>query len=186
MNPLQYLDELWKYKQKTQTLFADVFRPVPKLDDLPIMETVANIPLKNDKYFPQHHNYTIPKHWTKAMDEIINLCLSQGFIRPSSSQFASSSFLVSKSDPKALPCWICNYCHINENTISDKYPMPKVSEILLDCARGKFFCKIDLKDSYFQTKMHPDNIYKTTVSPPRDSYEWTVMPMSLQNAPTIQ
>jgi len=64
--------------------------------------------------------------------------------------------------------------------------MPKVSEILLDCARGKFFCKIDLKDSYFQTKMHPDNIYKTTVSPPRDSYEWTVMPMSLQNAPTIQ
>ena len=114
---LAILDDLRKYEQETRTLFADVFGPVPKLNDLPITDTVASIPLKNDKCFPQRRNYTIPKHWTKAMDEIINLCLSQGFIRPSSSQFASPSFLVPKSDPKALPRWVCDYHRINENTV---------------------------------------------------------------------
>jgi len=120
------------------------------------------------------------------MDDIINLRLSQGFIRPSNSQFASPSFLVPKSDPKALPRWVCNYRRINENTIPDNYPMPKISEILSDCAREKFFCKIDLKDSYFQTRMHPGDIAKTAVSTPRGLYEWTVMPMGLRNAPAIQ
>ena len=183
---LAFQKELRQHEDEARTLFADVFGPVPHLDNLPVSETVASIPLKNDKMPSQKRKYTIPKHWTKAMDEIINLRLSQGFIRPSSSQFASPSFLVPKSDPKVLPRWVCDYRRINENTVPDNYPMPKVSEILSDCARGKFFCKIDLKDSYFQTRMHPDDIHKTAVSTPRGLYEWTVMPMGLRNAPAIQ
>ena len=183
---LAFLAELQKYEQEARTLFADVFGPVPHLDNLPVTDTMATIPLKNDNCFPQRRNYTIPKHWSKAMDDIINLRLSQGFIRPSTSRFASPSFLVPKSDPKVLPRWVCDYRRINENTVPDNYPMPKVSEILSDCARGKFFCKIDLKDSYFQTRVHPDDIYKTAVSTPRGLYEWTVMPMGLRNAPAIQ
>jgi len=120
------------------------------------------------------------------MDEIINLHLSQGYIQLSSSPFASPSFLVPKSDAKALPCWVCDYCRINENTIPDNYPMPKVSEILSDCACRKFFCKIDLKNSFFQTRMHPNDIHKTAVSTSHRLYEWTVMPMGLQNASAIQ
>jgi hypothetical protein len=77
---LALVDELRKHEENTQTLFADVFGPVPKLNDLPITETVTTIPLKNDKCFPQRQNYTILKHWSKAMDDIINLGLSQGFI----------------------------------------------------------------------------------------------------------
>jgi hypothetical protein len=183
---LAFQTELQAHEDEARTLFADVFGPVPKLENLPVSDTVASIPLKNDKLPTQKRKYTIPKHWGKAMDEIINLRLSQGFIRPSSSQFASPSFLVPKSDPKALPRWVCDYRRINENTVPDNYPMPKVSEILSDCARGKFFCKIDLKDSYFQTRMHPDDIHKTAVSTPRGLYEWTVMPMGLRNAPAIQ
>jgi hypothetical protein len=167
-----------------RTLFGHVFGPVPNVENLPVTEYLATIPLKNENCFPQCRNYTIPKHWNMAMDEIINLRLSQGFIRPSTSKFASPSFLVPKSDPKVLPRWVCNYWHINENTVPDNYPMPKVSEILSDCGRSKFFCKVDLKDSYFQ--MHPDDIYKTAVSTPRGLYEWTVMPMGLRNVPATQ
>jgi hypothetical protein len=186
IDSLAFQVELQKHEEETRTLFADVFSPVPHLDKLPITDTVARIPLKSDQKFTRRKKYTIPKHWEKAMDDIINLRLSQGFIRPSNSQFASPSFLVPKSDPKDLPRWVCDYRQINENTIPDHYPMPKISEILSDCARGKFFCKIDLKDSYFQTRVHPDDIHKTAVSTPRGLYEWTVMPMGLRNAPAIQ
>ena len=122
---LTFVDELRKHEESTRTLFADIFGPVPNLLDLPITETVATIPLKNNLCFPQRRKYTIPKHWSKVMDDIINLHLSQGFIRPSNSLFSSPSFLVPKSDPKALPRWVCDYRHINGNTVSDNYPMPK-------------------------------------------------------------
>jgi len=64
--------------------------------------------------------------------------------------------------------------------------MPKISEILSNCGRGKIWSKIDLTDSYFQTRVHPDDIHKTAVSTPRGLFEWTVMPMGFRNAPAIQ
>lgn len=42
-----------------------------------------------------------------------------------------------------------------------------------------------MTDSFFQTKMHPDDIGLTAVSTPFRLYEWTVMPMGLRNAPAI-
>jgi len=82
--------------------------------------------------------------------ELIDLCLSQGFIQPSSSCFALPSFVVPKSDPTALPCWVCDYWQLNENTVPDKYQMPIVEEILADCGKGKIWCTIDMTDSFYQ------------------------------------
>jgi Reverse transcriptase (RNA-dependent DNA polymerase) len=42
-----------------------------------------------------------------------------------------------------------------------------------------------MTDSFFQTKVHPDDIHKTAVTTPFDSYEWCVMPMGFWNAPAI-
>jgi len=120
------------------------------------------------------------------MDQILDLRLSQGFIRPSHSQFVSPSFIVPKSDPSALPRWVCDYRVLNSNTLPDNYPMPKISEILSNCGRGKIWSKIDLTDSYFQTQVHPNDIHKTAVSTPCGLFEWTVMPMGFCNAPAIQ
>jgi len=63
--------------------------------------------------------------------------------------------------------------------------MPRVDEILTDCARGKIWATIDMTDSFFQTRVHPDDIHKTAVSTPFGTYEWCVMPMGLRNSPAI-
>jgi hypothetical protein len=67
----------------------------------------------------------------------------------------------------------------------DSHPLPRVDEILNDCAKGKFFSTIDMTNSFFQTRMHPDHIHLTAVSTPFGLYEWMVMPMGLRNAPSI-
>ncbi len=100
---LAFLAKLKKHKEKARTLFVDVFAPVPHLNRLPISDLVMRISLMDDKRFIQKRNYTVPKHYEKAMDKILDLRLSQGFIRPSNSQFVSPSFIVPKSDPSALP-----------------------------------------------------------------------------------
>ena len=42
-----------------------------------------------------------------------------------------------------------------------------------------------MTDSFFQTRMHPDDIHKTAVTTPFGNYEWCVMPMGFRNSPAI-
>ena len=106
---LAFQETLKQHDSNARTLFADIFSPVPHVDRLLITNSVMCIELKDNKHFIQKRNYTVPRHYEKAMDEILNLRLSQGFIRPSHSQFVSPSFIVPKSDPSALPRWVCDY-----------------------------------------------------------------------------
>lgn len=42
-----------------------------------------------------------------------------------------------------------------------------------------------MTDSFFQTRMHEDDIHKTAVTTPFGTYEWCVMPMGFRNSPAI-
>ena len=79
-----------------------------------------------------------------------------------------------------------DFRQLNLNTVPDNHPLPQIDEILQDCAKGKIFGKIDMTNSFFQTKVHPDDMKLLTVHTPWGLYEWTVMPMGVQNAPTHQ
>ena len=60
-----------------------------------------------------------------------------------------------------------------------------MDNILADCAKGRIWATIDMTDSFFQTRMHPDDIHKTAVSTPLGAYEWCIMPMGYRNMPAI-
>ena len=111
--------------------------------------------------------------------------LNSGFIRPSSSAFASPSFIIPKANPTVLPRWVCDYRRLNENMVPDNFCLPQVDDILADCAKGKIWGTIDMTDSFFQKRMHPDDIHKTAVTTPFGNYEWCVMPMGFRNSPAI-
>jgi len=132
---------------------------------------MAQIPLK-DKYKPlKTRKYSVLRAVRPKFKELIYLCLAQGFIQPSSSQFVSPSFVVPKTDPTALPHWVCDYRQLNENTVPDKYQMLIVDDILADCRKGKIWCTIDLTDSFYQMRMHSQDIHKTAVSTPFGTYK---------------
>lgn len=85
--------------------------------------------------------------------------------------------MIPKVDPKALPCWVCDYRQLNANTVPDNFPLP--------CVKGKIWATINMTNSFFQTRMHEDDIWKTAVSTPLGMYKWCIMPMGFQNAPSI-
>ena len=45
--------------------------------------------------------------------------------------------------------------------------------------------KMDMTNSFFQTLMKPEDVWKTAVTTPFGLYEWIVMPMGLCNSPPI-
>ena len=54
----------------------------------------------------------------------------------------------------------------------DSYPLPHVDDILTDCAKGEIWSKLDMTNSFFQIRVHPDDIPLTAVTTPFGFYEW--------------
>ncbi len=69
--------------------------------------------------------------------------------------------------------------------MTDRYPLHRIDDILADAGTRKIWSKLDMTDSFFHTKMHPDSIPLTAVNTPFGLYEWTVMPQGMKNSPSV-
>ena len=176
--------ELQNLENKIKSEYKSIFEPIPHLNLLPPHDT-ARIHLRDAYKKITTRSYSCPRQFKDAFALLIQQRLDSGFIRPSSSSFASPSFIIPKKDPKAIPRWVCDYRQLNSNTVPDNYPLPRIDDILADCGKGKIWGTIDMTDSFFQTRIHPDDIHKTAVTTPLGAFEWCVMPMGLRNSPAI-
>ena len=176
--------KLIKLEHDIKEQYHDVFRPIPHISELPTSE-MARIQLKNAYQTISKRQYDVPRQFRESFAILIQQRLDSGFIRPSCSSFASPSFIVPKADTTVLPRWVCDYRQLNANTVPDNFSLPRVDDILADCAKGKIWATIDMTDSFFQTRMHPDDIHKTAVTTPFGNYKWCVMPMGFRNSPAI-
>ena len=84
-----------------------------------------------------------------------------------------------------LPRWVNDYQILNASTVTDSHPLPRIDDILADCEKGKIWSVLDMTNSFFQTRVHPDDVHLTAVTMPLGLYEWLVMPMGLRNSPAI-
>jgi hypothetical protein len=90
--------------------------------------------------------------------------MEKGFIRPSSSPWGCPAIFVKKKD-QTLPMCV-DYRPLNEVTIKNKYPLPRI-DILFDQLTGaRVFSKIDLRSGYHHIRIRPEDILK--LHSPRD------------------
>ena len=108
--------------------------------------------------------------------------LDQGIIRHSKSSFASPIVLVKKKDGSLRLC--VDYRQLNDRTVKDSFPLPRIEETLEALGGATFFSSLDLAHGYFQVRMHPDSIGKTAFRVPWGLYEFLRMPQGLTNSPS--
>jgi hypothetical protein len=76
-----------------------------------------------------------------------------------------------------------DYRALNEVTIKNNYPLPRIEDVFDQLRGASVFSKIYLRSGYHQLRIRPSNIPKTTFITKYGLYEFSVMSFGLTNAP---
>ena len=106
--------------------------------------------------------------------------LEKGFIRPSVSPWGAPVLFMRKKDGSMRLC--IDFRKLNQVTIKNKYPLPRIDDLFNQLRNAKIFSKIDLRSRYHQLKIKAEDIAKTTFKTRFGHYEFLVMPFGLTNA----
>jgi hypothetical protein len=115
------------------------------------------------------------------LNEHIKELLEKGFIHPSSSPWGAPVIFVPKKDGTQRLC--VDYHALNEVTIKNKYPLPRIDDLFIQLCGACVFSKINLRLGYHQLEIWECDIPKTAFVLRYGLYEYTMMLFGLTNAP---
>ncbi|XP_076291058.1 uncharacterized protein LOC143214206 [Lasioglossum baleicum] len=127
--------------------------------------------------------YRLSYHERQQLRDMTNDLKDADIIEDSASPYASPVLLVRKRNGEVRMC--VDYRGINNLTVKDRYPLPRIDD-QLDRLRGqKHYASLDLFSSYYQVLVDPKSRYKTAFVTPDGQYQFKRMPFGLCNAPSV-
>lgn len=118
--------------------------------------------------------------WIKEM-------LANGHITRSQSEYAAPHFYVPKPESPTTGEYraVTDYRLLNEQTVKNRYPLPRADQLFDKLAHAKYFSKIDLRTGFYQILIAAEDRHKTAFSTSQGLFEYNVLPMGLCNSPAV-
>src|SRR6184192_3590550 len=177
----QQRDEINRIMHKYQSILATSFEDI-KGSDLHHQHTINtgnHRPIKRNPYPMSSHK----KGWVER--EVAEM-LESGIVSRSKSPWSFPIVVVAKKtvDGKSAPRLCVNFQPLNEITVKDAYPIPRVMEILEQMQGDpNYYTSLDLFSGFHQIGLDKDASQKCAFSTSQGHYQYNRMPFGLCNAP---
>jgi len=109
--------------------------------------------------------------------------LDKKFVRPSVSPWGAPVLFVKKKEGSMMFC--IDYRQLNKVTIKNRFPLPRIDDLMDQLVGARVFSKIELRSGYHQIKVKDEDMQKTAFRTRYKHYEYTVMPFGVTNAPGV-
>jgi hypothetical protein len=150
--------------------FGSVYEAIiPEIQDILVVcefldvfpEDLPGLPLERDVEFVielklgtapvSRRSYRMPSNELTELKTQLQDLLEKGFIRPSLSPWGCPAIFVKKKDQTLRMC--VDYRPLNEITIKNKYPLPRIDILFDQLTRARVFSKTDLRSGYHQIRI---------------------------------
>ena len=106
--------------------------------------------------------------------------LQKGIIEPTKINWVSEPHLVKKDDGNYRFC--IDFRELNKVTIHDRYPLPRIDDLLDKLGQSRYFTSLDLASGYWQIPLDPKHAHKPDFWTQRGLFQFRRMPFVLSNA----
>jgi hypothetical protein len=108
---------------------------------------------------PPQRTYRMSPAELEEVKRQLDTYLAKGWVRPSSSPFGAPILFARKKDGGLRMC--VDYRALNAITIRDRYPLPRIEE-LMDVMKGAtIFTAMDLTQGYHQVRVKEEHVHRT-------------------------
>ncbi|GJT07159.1 putative reverse transcriptase domain-containing protein [Tanacetum coccineum] len=141
----------------------------------------ARVPDMAENYNTKPHPLAIPIKEAQVdlkeaqeLSEQLQELSDKGFIRPSSSPWGAPVLFVKKKDGSFRMC--IDYRELNKLTTKNRYPLPRIDDLIDQLQGSSIYLKIDLRSGYHQLRVREQDIPKMAFRTRYGHYEFQVMP----------
>ena len=122
----------------------------------PKREIQHEIQLQQDCPLPNINMYHMLIMENAKIKRKIKDMLDKGLIRPSTSPCSSPIVLIPKKDGTYHMC--VDFRALNKITVKNRYPLPRIDDLLDQLKEEIFFTKLDLRSGYHQVRIAESEI----------------------------
>ena len=129
----------------------------------------------------KQHAYKLNPEKKEIMQKEVEYLLTNNLAEPSLSPWASPCLLTPKSDGSYRFC--TDYRKVNQVTVRDSFPLPRIDEIIDSVGRNKYISTVDLLKGYYQIGLTPRATQISAFVTPFGLFQYKVLSFGLCNAP---
>ncbi|GJX45871.1 putative reverse transcriptase domain-containing protein, partial [Tanacetum coccineum] len=136
--------------------FPEVFLRRTYLLNQPITQVEFQIDLVPGAAPVARASYRLAPSEMEELSTQLQELSDKGFIRPSSSPWELTGFVVKKKDGSFRMC--IDYRELNKLTVKNRYPLPRIDDLFDQLQGSSVYSKIDLRSGYHQLRVRDEDI----------------------------
>jgi len=148
-----------------------------------LTHTRSVVPLVPDAKVPVRPMRRYSPAEVEEMRQQVEQLLAHGLIQKSSSPFGANILFAKKKDGGLRMC--IDYRGLNKVTIPNRFPLPRIDDLVDRLQGAKVFTALDMIAAYHQIKLPKEEVPRTAFRTPFGLYEFKVMTFGFTNAPSV-